>query len=39
LIAALRRHDVDTVVRLTSGQFTDGAQRLITRLDEIGLWS
>ena len=39
LIAALRRHDVDTVVRLTSGEFTDGAQRLVTRLDEIGLWS
>ena len=39
LIAALRRHDVDTVVRLTSGQFTDGAARLIARLDEIGLWS
>jgi DNA-binding GntR family transcriptional regulator len=39
LIQALRRHDVDTVVRLTSGEFTDAAQRLITRLDEIGLWS
>jgi DNA-binding GntR family transcriptional regulator len=39
LISALRRHDVDTVVRLTSGQFTDGAARLIARLDEIGLWS
>jgi DNA-binding GntR family transcriptional regulator len=39
LIAALRRRDVDTVVRLTGGQFTDGAQRLIARLDEIGLWS
>ena len=39
LIAALRRRDVDTVVRLTSGEFTDGAQRLIARLDEIGLWT
>jgi DNA-binding GntR family transcriptional regulator len=39
LIAALRRRDVDTVVRLTSGEFTDGAARLIARLEEIGLWS
>jgi DNA-binding GntR family transcriptional regulator len=39
LIAALRRHDVDTVVRLTSGEFTDAAQRLVARLDEIGLWT
>jgi len=39
LIEALRGHDVDTVVRLTSGEFTDAAQRLATRLDEIGLWS
>ncbi len=39
LIGALRRHDVDTVVRLTSGEFTDGAARLIARLEEIGLWS
>lgn len=39
LIAALRRGDVDTVVRLTAGEFTDGAQRLIARLDETGLWS
>ena len=36
---ALRRHDVDAVVRLTSGEFTDAAQRLVARLDEIGLWS
>jgi hypothetical protein len=35
----LRRHDVDAVVRLTSGEFTDAAQRLVARLDEIGLWS
>ena len=39
LIAALRRHDVDTVVRLTGDEFADGGGRLITRLDEIGLWS
>ena len=39
LIAALRRRDVDTVVALTAGEFTDGAQRLIARLDETGLWS
>jgi DNA-binding GntR family transcriptional regulator len=39
LIAALRRRDVDTVVRLTSGEFTGAAQRLVARLEEIGLWS
>jgi DNA-binding GntR family transcriptional regulator len=39
LIAVLRRRDVDTVVRLTGGEFADGAQRLIARLDESGLWS
>jgi DNA-binding GntR family transcriptional regulator len=39
LIAALRRRDADTVIRLTSGEFTDAAQRLVARLDEIGLWS
>ncbi|WP_231740369.1 MULTISPECIES: GntR family transcriptional regulator [unclassified Mycobacterium] len=39
LIAALRRRDVATVVALTGGEFTDGAQRLIARLDETGLWS
>ena len=38
LTAALRRRDVDTVVRLTAGEFTDGARRLIARLDETGLW-
>jgi DNA-binding GntR family transcriptional regulator len=37
-IAALRRRDVATVVALTGGEFTDGAQRLIARLDEAGLW-
>ena len=39
LIAALRRRDVDTVVRLTNVQFTDGGQRLMARLDELGLWT
>jgi DNA-binding GntR family transcriptional regulator len=39
LIEALRHRDVETVVRLTSGEFTDAAQRLVARLDEIGLWS
>lgn len=38
MIAALRRRDVATVVRLTGGEFTDGAQRLIARLDETKLW-
>jgi DNA-binding GntR family transcriptional regulator len=38
LVAALRRRDVNAVVRLTSDQFTDGARRLTARLDEIGLW-
>jgi DNA-binding GntR family transcriptional regulator len=38
LIAALRRRDRDTVVRLTTGQFTDGADRLIARLEKVGLW-
>ena len=39
LIAALRRRDVDAVVRLTDWQFTDGARRLTARLDETGIWS
>jgi DNA-binding GntR family transcriptional regulator len=39
LISALRRRDVDTVVKLTGGEFSDGAQRLIARLEEAGLWS
>jgi DNA-binding GntR family transcriptional regulator len=38
LIAALRRRDVDTVVRLTRGQFTDGLGRLLTWLGQVGLW-
>lgn len=39
LIDALRRRDVDTVVRLTTEQFTDAARRLTTRLDEMGVWA
>ena len=39
LIAALRRRDVDTAVRLTTGEFTDASHRLVARLDEIGLWT
>jgi DNA-binding GntR family transcriptional regulator len=39
LIGALRRRDVDAVVGLTGSQFADGVQRLIGRLEEIGLWS
>jgi DNA-binding GntR family transcriptional regulator len=39
LITALRRHDVDAVVRHISSEFTDGAARLIARLEEIGLWN
>lgn len=39
LIAALRRRDAQTVVQLTAGEFADGAQRLIARLDESRLWS
>ena len=38
LIAALRRRDVDTVVDLTTGQFTDGLARLLAWLDRVGLW-
>ncbi len=39
LIAALRTRDVDTVVDLTRGQFTDGLARLIAWLEQVGLWS
>lgn len=39
LIAALRVRDADTVVRVTAAEFTDGAQRLLRRLDDVGLWS
>ncbi len=39
LIAALRRRDVDAVVRLTGGEFADGSQRLVARLEQSGLWT
>jgi len=39
LIAALRHRDVGVAMRLTAEEFNDGAQRLITRLDDTGLWS
>jgi DNA-binding GntR family transcriptional regulator len=38
LIDALRRRDVDTVVELTKGQFTDGLARLTAWLEQVGLW-
>jgi DNA-binding GntR family transcriptional regulator len=38
LIDALRRHDVDAVVRIADEQFTDGARRLMERLDREGMW-
>ncbi|WP_083654211.1 GntR family transcriptional regulator [Mycobacterium sp. GA-1841] len=38
LIDALRRRDAPAAVELNASQFTDGAQRLIARLDEIGMW-
>lgn len=39
MVEALRRHDVDEVVRLTRSQLSDGARRLTGRLDELGLWT
>lgn len=39
LVAALRRRDVDEVVRLTRSQFDDGARRLTSLLDDLGLWT
>lgn len=39
LVAALRQRDVDEVVRLTRSQFDDGARRLTSLLDELGLWT
>lgn len=39
LIEALRRRDVEAVVELTRGQFTDGLARLIAWLEQVGLWS
>jgi DNA-binding GntR family transcriptional regulator len=38
LVAALRRHDVDTVVALISQQVNDGARRLTRRLAAAGIW-
>jgi DNA-binding GntR family transcriptional regulator len=39
LIDALRGRDATTAAALNAAQFTDGAQRLIARLDEIGMWA
>lgn len=39
LIEALRRREVDEVVRLTRSQFDDGARRLTSLLDGLGLWT
>lgn len=39
LIAALRTHDVDAVIDLTNGQFTDGLARLTAWLEQAGLWT
>lgn len=39
LVAAMRQRDVDEVVRLTRSQFDDGARRLTSLLDELGLWT
>jgi len=39
LIDALRNRDVDKVVDLTKGQFTDGLARLIAWLEQVGLWT
>lgn len=39
LIAALRRRDVDTTVRLNGAQFTDGAARLISGSTRSGMWN
>ncbi len=38
LIAALRRRDTAAVVEHTSWQFSDGARRLIEKLDGSGIW-
>jgi len=39
LVAALRQRDVAEVVRLTRSQFDDGARRLTSLLDDLGLWT
>jgi len=38
LIAALRRRDTAAVVKLTNWQFSDGARRLIEKLNGSGIW-
>lgn len=39
LIDALRRRDVDRVVELTRGQFTDGLTLMTAYLEQVGLWT
>ncbi|WP_210000513.1 GntR family transcriptional regulator [Mycolicibacterium frederiksbergense] len=39
LVTALRQRDVSEVVRLTRSQFDDGARRLTSLLDDLGLWT
>lgn len=39
LIDALRRRDAEEVVALTKGQFSDASTRLISWLDQAGLWA
>lgn len=39
LIEALRRRDIAAVVDLTRGQFTDGLDRLMAWLEQVGLWT
>lgn len=39
LIEALRRRDVDRVVELTRGQFTDGLTLMMAYLNQAGLWT
>jgi DNA-binding GntR family transcriptional regulator len=38
LIAALRRRDTDAAVKHTNWQFSDGARRLIEKLNGSGIW-
>ncbi|MGW0160404.1 GntR family transcriptional regulator [Mycobacterium sp. NPDC003323] len=39
LVAAMRLRDAAEVVRLTRSQFDDGARRLTSLLDDLGLWT
>ncbi|MFZ2527929.1 MAG: GntR family transcriptional regulator [Rhodococcus sp. (in: high G+C Gram-positive bacteria)] len=39
LIDALARGDADAAGEVTRTHFTDGAQRLVRHLDEVGVWS